>query len=261
MKKVLLFAFSILSIPAFGMEGFDPIEARDTVDKPDLNWLLRFVILGSDERMSPQVVADSVKNLIKNGADVNFADHYGFTALHHAVLGNNVPLCKLLVELGADLEAADKFGNTPFVCSVKCDNREASETFIEHVLAKIDANQKKRVLTFLNCLAWNEDPTIQSAYTLCILDSFQKALKNIIREENMPRAQKLIFQKQPPLPINFPESIAFLNLLKQKYCTPCTYCKSIVESMKWCGACKQMPYCSLGCQRSDWAKHKLVCKK
>ena len=28
-----------------------------------------------------------------------------------------------------------------------------------------------------------------------------------------------------------------------------------------CGACKSISYCSAGCQREDWKKHKLVCKK
>ena len=28
-----------------------------------------------------------------------------------------------------------------------------------------------------------------------------------------------------------------------------------------CGACKSINYCSAGCQKEDWKKHKLVCKK
>jgi len=27
-----------------------------------------------------------------------------------------------------------------------------------------------------------------------------------------------------------------------------------------CGACKSIDYCSAGCQKEDWKKHKLVCK-
>jgi hypothetical protein len=28
-----------------------------------------------------------------------------------------------------------------------------------------------------------------------------------------------------------------------------------------CGACKTTTYCSAGCQKEDWKKHKLACKK
>lgn len=52
-----------------------------------------------------------VRWLVEQGADINYRDYYGKTALHHqAGAGGNV---RLFTGLGADLEAADLWGNTP----------------------------------------------------------------------------------------------------------------------------------------------------
>lgn len=41
----------------------------------------------------------------------------------------------------------------------------------------------------------------------------------------------------------------------------CYNCKKTVEQMKRCGKCKTAKYCSAECQKKDWPKHKLECKK
>ena len=42
----------------------------------------------------------------------------------------------------------------------------------------------------------------------------------------------------------------------------CAHCGSPGKSkLLVCGACKSTKYCSAGCQKEDWKKHKLVCKK
>ena len=44
-------------------------------------------------------------------------------------------------------------------------------------------------------------------------------------------------------------------------CYQCAFCKKYTkETMKKCLGCKIAYYCDKDCQRSDWAKHKIVCK-
>ena len=38
----------------------------------------------------------------------------------------------------------------------------------------------------------------------------------------------------------------------------CSYC-SKPDALKICGRCRNQPYCSLACQRSDWRRHKATC--
>ncbi len=39
----------------------------------------------------------------------------------------------------------------------------------------------------------------------------------------------------------------------------CDYCMKVNESMKTCGKCRNIRYCSNECQKEDWAKHKMSC--
>jgi hypothetical protein len=41
----------------------------------------------------------------------------------------------------------------------------------------------------------------------------------------------------------------------------CHYCQKGTESLKVCGSCKRVRYCSRECQKSDFKVHKKVCKK
>lgn len=41
----------------------------------------------------------------------------------------------------------------------------------------------------------------------------------------------------------------------------CYVCEKVSETMKWCGKCKSVKYCSQECQLSDWPKHKNFCIK
>jgi len=56
--------------------------------------------------------ADVVKLLIDNGADVNAANDRGVTPLHRAIACDGA-MAKLLIERGAKVEAADERGRTP----------------------------------------------------------------------------------------------------------------------------------------------------
>jgi ankyrin repeat protein len=53
--------------------------------------------------------------LLGYGADVNSRGREGFTALHYAVRSGNLPLLRLLLDRGADIEAGDPDGLTPLL--------------------------------------------------------------------------------------------------------------------------------------------------
>jgi hypothetical protein len=63
------------------------------------------------------------KQLIEHGANVNAVTNpRGKTPLHHACYTSNVTnldFVELLLEAGADSNAQDRFGLTPFVCAIK----------------------------------------------------------------------------------------------------------------------------------------------
>jgi ankyrin repeat protein len=56
---------------------------------------------------------DVVKYLVEKGADVKAANNYGNTPLHLAADNCNLDIVKYLLEKGADVKAANKVGNTP----------------------------------------------------------------------------------------------------------------------------------------------------
>ncbi len=56
---------------------------------------------------------DQVKLELQNGADVNHADHSGYTALHAAAENDHLEVVKLLLAHGADRTAKVETGETP----------------------------------------------------------------------------------------------------------------------------------------------------
>ena len=50
---------------------------------------------------------------LANGADVNFQDRIGYTALHFAAQNNSFEYAKLLIDNGADPNILDAHGNIP----------------------------------------------------------------------------------------------------------------------------------------------------
>jgi len=45
-----------------------------------------------------------------------------------------------------------------------------------------------------------------------------------------------------------------------RYTPYCTACKEEATSMKKCGGCLKMKYCSANCQKKDWKRHKPECE-
>jgi len=54
-----------------------------------------------------------VSSLVLHGAQVNYSNRHGYTALHFAALTGKLDTCKKLVELGSDVGFKDRFGDQP----------------------------------------------------------------------------------------------------------------------------------------------------
>ena len=81
---------------------------------------------------------DAVRNLLKDGADVNTAQGDGMTALHYAALKHDVDLAKMLLYAGANIKATTRIGGyTPLLIA----SRDGDAAMVEALLAGgADAN-------------------------------------------------------------------------------------------------------------------------
>ena len=59
--------------------------------------------------------SDKVRDLIKQGADVNIRDFLGMTPLMHAANMGQTDIAGLLIEAGGKCEAVDNAGRTPLM--------------------------------------------------------------------------------------------------------------------------------------------------
>ncbi|CAE7256351.1 ANKRD12, partial [Symbiodinium microadriaticum] len=59
--------------------------------------------------------AEEVKAYVKNGANLNAQDLYGWTALRYAVRADNIEATQALIEGGADINLASQSGRTPLM--------------------------------------------------------------------------------------------------------------------------------------------------
>ena len=65
---------------------------------------------------------DAARVLIEAGADLNAADPNGMTPLMMAITNGKIPVAQLLVDKGADVRAADWYGRTPLWAAVEIRN-------------------------------------------------------------------------------------------------------------------------------------------
>ena len=92
-------------------KGADPLVQT----KRKLTLLMAAVGQNSDALDEEKASAlDAVKVALELGADIDFANDGGRTALHLAAQTGNSPVVQFLVQKGASLQAKDKFGQTPW---------------------------------------------------------------------------------------------------------------------------------------------------
>jgi ankyrin repeat protein len=99
--------------PLFYSREYELIEARLDAGA-DLNQLREGRPDDSLLSVAVSTEAEAVAMaLISRGANVNFADSQGKTALHHAAVSGSAELIAALLEAGADPEAKTRTGFTP----------------------------------------------------------------------------------------------------------------------------------------------------
>ena len=83
--------------------------------------------------MSPKPATAEVKNLLVLGADVNaFSPDWGWTALAMAAYNNHADIVDVLLRQGADTNAKDGDGLTPFQIAAKKGYAKTMEAFLYH---------------------------------------------------------------------------------------------------------------------------------
>jgi hypothetical protein len=61
-----------------------------------------------------------------------------------------------------------------------------------------------------------------------------------------------------------PENMTFFQLcnrIEKQYTRFCCTCLAAAGALRKCGACRQVRYCSIACQRQNWGDHRDVCQK
>ncbi len=90
---------------------------------------------GPESPVADAAMADDaqlVRALISGGADVNAAQGDGMTALHWAAFNRNATLARLLLEVGAGVEAGTRIGNyTPLHVAARSGAGEVAELLLE----------------------------------------------------------------------------------------------------------------------------------
>ncbi|XP_073395516.1 acyl-CoA-binding domain-containing protein 1 isoform X3 [Physcomitrium patens] len=107
--------------PAFSsLAATDDVEGTSTMDAlhtcardGDLQGLSKLLEQGRSIDVKDRGNVSAMEVLVAKGAEIDTKDVEGQTALHHAILSNQEEVAKYLFEHGANINIADKDGNTP----------------------------------------------------------------------------------------------------------------------------------------------------
>lgn len=90
-------------------------------------------ILGNARRRVPaSSILPIAKLLVDHGADINLADKAGNTPLFFAIQGGSIDMLKFLVAHGADVNATNKAGDTPLALAIHDGNAVIAEFLLDH---------------------------------------------------------------------------------------------------------------------------------
>jgi len=97
-------------------------------------------------------------------------------------------------------------------------------------------------------------------FTLCVhhlCKTGNGACHKQVRAQNLMLRMLALDFRHPPMRILERPGPSTLPLARN-----CAYCHSLKPKMKIkrCGSCQLTRYCSVDCQRADWARHKTMCK-
>ena len=72
----------------------------------------------------------------------------GYTSLHYACMSGTPDVVKLLIDKGADVNAADKKGATPLMLAVKSNDRKAKVSFFIPVTLLLVYKLRSKILIY-----------------------------------------------------------------------------------------------------------------
>ena len=75
---------------------------------------------------------EKVKDLIKRGADIKAECEEGFSALYVASYFGDIELAKECLQAGIDVNAKNKFGNSPLIWAVHKGHKEMQDLLKQH---------------------------------------------------------------------------------------------------------------------------------
>ena len=151
--------------------------------------LLYFLVIGCNSSKSGLLKTGNVetaKAFIKKGEDVNAQDKYGNTPLHRACLTNNLAMTQLLIENGANANIQNKSGETPlYTLMARNDGRDVFRYLVSkgarlNITTKNESTLLHGAALHCNVNLVNE---LYSKYPRGLKDKFGRTPKN--RAESM----------------------------------------------------------------------------
>ena len=119
------------------------------VEKGQLVWVTQLVKLGAEVNYKNQLgktalllateagYSDIISFLCQHGAEVGLADHFGDTPLHKAVMHNDFTSVKILLEAGADLDQKNKQALSSYQLAKEHDLKAMLSLFSLYLLDKM----------------------------------------------------------------------------------------------------------------------------
>ncbi len=200
-----------------------------------------------------------VEYLIKEGADISLATHEdGLTPLHLAAAKGNEYLVDLLAtsqKVPIDVRASISEGIqdlTPLHLAIL---RRQKDSMIRLLLkhgASIDARAEHQLTPLALHFIGMQDaasPTHEK-----VLHTLLKAGADLQAKSDTGDTP-LQFAKKAGSTVGIKVITDALSKA-----VPCNYCKKVALT-KRCSSCSKAFYCTVGCQKADWATHKVTCKK
>lgn len=120
----------------------------EMLDEPNVNNFSKKSLGEALTRAAHYSDLDVVKGFLKIGADVNYADNFGYTALIHAAENNKTSVIKALIKEGADPNRVNCVGLTALLIAVEKGNIAMVKEFLQipgiHVDSKILMEAKRQ---------------------------------------------------------------------------------------------------------------------
>ncbi len=101
-----------------------------------------------------------VEALLGAGADANAANDYGVTPVSLACTNRNATVVGRLLDAGADPDAATRMGETALMTCAKTGSADALEALLDHGASNVDAREESHGQTALMWAAAQENPDV-----------------------------------------------------------------------------------------------------